>query len=185
MRLSIVLLFALSAWVSAQTRGIGYIPSAHGVGGGARVVRPVGGRGLYGGWGWGGYGGGSTNITVMAPGEREAGSTPRSVLNTSSTYTPDRPKPELRVYDMLPAPGEVGQGAPVAVTPQKGPEQVTPTVYLIAFRKGGVESVYTYWFERDQLNFVTVHHDVKQVPVADLDRPLTELLNRKRGIEFR
>lgn len=168
MRLLAGLLLLLSV-VEAQQRGVGYTPPPPAPRGGVRGIR--GGGWIP--WGWGG----GTNVTVVTPNAEKP--KPASPLVVSPNYQADRPKPEMREYDSLPAPGPV-------VEKELPAEANAATVYLIAFRAGGgVESVYTYWIENNELHFVTTRNDVRSAPLAKVDRTLTELLNRKRNVEFR
>ena len=153
--------------LAAQQRGVFSYPPAPSRPSGGGVVRP-GHRGGWIPWGW--NGGGGTHVTVVAPGADQP-TKPASPLTVSPTYQADKPRPEMREYGSL--------------EPQR-PAEANSTVYLIAFRQGGgVESVFTYWIENREFHFVTVRYEVKHAPLDSIDRPLTELLNRKRQVDFR
>ena len=175
-------------WASigeAQNRGVGYTPPPAARGAGPRVW---GGRG--GGWvPWGGFGG--PNVTVVNPAPEAA--KPATPMVASPTYQADKPKPEMREYGSLPAPGPVQEESAAVTNPavtnpavtNPGAANAPASIQLIALRTGGVEAVRTYWYEGSQLHFVTAQYEIKEVALSAVDRPLTELLNRKRGIEFR
>lgn len=98
----------------------------------------------------------------------------------------------MREYDSLPAPGPVREESTVGPVREESSAATNPgavnapaAIHLIALRAGGVEAVRTYWYEGGQLHFVTAQYEIKGVALSAVDRPLTELLNRKRGIEFR
>jgi len=59
-----------------------------------------------------------------------------------------------------------------------------PTIYLIALKTGTIYPALGYWTEQDRLHFITLRGEHQQIPIEQLDRPLTEKLNRERGLEF-
>jgi hypothetical protein len=72
----------------------------------------------------------------------------------------------------------------------EAPQQPEPTggrsqIYLIAARDGVVWAALAYWTEGANLHFVTIKGDKKQIPLAQIDRDLSEQFNRERGVPFR
>jgi len=65
------------------------------------------------------------------------------------------------------------------------PDVSRSPVYLIATTDSVVWAALAYWIEDDVLHFVTSKNERKQIPLSQIDRPLTEQLNRERNIELR
>jgi hypothetical protein len=57
-------------------------------------------------------------------------------------------------------------------------------LYLIAFRDRSIFAAVAYWTEGDTLHYVTQEHELKQAPLATVDRSLTGKLNGERGVAF-
>jgi hypothetical protein len=71
------------------------------------------------------------------------------------------------------------------IRPQARYESPRSPVYLIATTDSVVWAALAYWVEDDVLHFVTSKGERRQIPFSQLDRPLTEQLNRERNVELR
>jgi hypothetical protein len=73
------------------------------------------------------------------------------------------------------------------VQPAPPPEErkYEQPLYLVAFNDHTIRAVLAYWVEGATLHYVTMDHEQKQVPLASIDRALSERFNRERNIEFR
>jgi len=78
----------------------------------------------------------------------------------------------LRIYD-----------APVR-TPAAEPAE-PPLSFLIATTDRSVFSASAYWVEGDTLHYITPRGKHEQIPLAKVDRPLSEKLNEGHEVEFR
>lgn len=58
------------------------------------------------------------------------------------------------------------------------------TLYLIALRDGTIYAAVGYWTEDNQLHWITLQGKRHAVALEALDRPLTQRLNRERGLEI-
>jgi hypothetical protein len=82
-----------------------------------------------------------------------------------------------------PAPPVILQGTP---PPQPNASRAigdTPS-FLIAFNDHNIKLVAAYWTEKNSLKYVTMEHEIKTVPLADVDRDLSTRLNQERGVQF-
>lgn len=59
-----------------------------------------------------------------------------------------------------------------------------PLIYLLATRQGPIWAAVAYWVEGETLHFVTPQHERKSILLGDLDREMSERLNRERRVEF-
>jgi hypothetical protein len=59
------------------------------------------------------------------------------------------------------------------------------TIYLIAFTDHRIQAAIAYWVDGGVLHYVTRQHEQRQVLLGNVDRNLTEQLNRDRHIDFR
>ena len=57
-------------------------------------------------------------------------------------------------------------------------------LYLVAFNDSVIRAVLAYWVEGAALHYVTMEHAQKQVPLASIDRALSERLNGERNVTF-
>jgi len=104
---------------------------------------------------------------------------PQVVINQYFTGEPPRPaegksaeESKLRIYE-----------APVR-TPAAEPAE--PAVsFLIATTDRSVFSASAYWVEGDTLHYVTPRGKHEQIPLAKVDRQLSEKLNEGHQVEFR
>jgi len=92
---------------------------------------------------------------------------PAVVINQG--YEPEQPVPLVREYPPPPA---------TAPRPEESP------LYLIAFKDGIIRAALAYWVEGDQLHYVTMDREMKQVPLNTLDRELSARLNHERHVTF-
>jgi hypothetical protein len=58
-------------------------------------------------------------------------------------------------------------------------------VYLIALADGVIWAATAYWMDDGTLHFVTTKNERRSTPLSQLDRELTERLNRERGVDIR
>ena len=91
------------------------------------------------------------------------------VVVINQGYQPEQPVPVVREYPPPPAP--------------RPPADETP-LYLIAFKDGIIRAALAYWAEGDQLHYVTMDREMKQVPLNTLDRELSTRLNHERHVSF-
>jgi hypothetical protein len=108
------------------------------------------------------------NITVM---------TAPAADTTPSTIIVNNPTPRSEEARSEPKKDE----APQQPEPTAGRSQI----YLIAARDGIVWAALAYWTEGANLHFVTIKGEKKQMPLAQIDRDLSEQFNRERGVPFR
>ena len=143
-------------------------------------IYPVfyGGLGYYGGY-YGGFGyddpyayspyaspySGNSSDYGYAP------ATAPAVIVNQEFQTGPAPAAMLREYT---AP------APSATVQRKYDEPL----YLVAFNDGVIRAVLAYWLEGAALHYVTMEHAQKQVPLASIDRALSERLNGERNVTF-
>jgi hypothetical protein len=59
----------------------------------------------------------------------------------------------------------------------------TPIV-LIASKDGSVYAARAWWVEEETLHFVSTAHELRKVRLAQVDRALSDRLNRERGVEL-
>jgi len=57
-------------------------------------------------------------------------------------------------------------------------------IYLIAQKDGVIHAAASYWVQNGALHYVTLQHEEKTVAVADIDRALTNQLNRERHVNL-
>jgi hypothetical protein len=57
-------------------------------------------------------------------------------------------------------------------------------IYLIAFNDGVIRAVLAYWVDGTILHYVTLDHVQKQVPLASINRALSERFNGERNVPF-
>ncbi len=88
-------------------------------------------------------------------------------------YAPQQPPPPPMVIAAAPQP-------PQNVSRAAGD---TPS-FLIAFNDHNIKLVAAYWTEKSSLKYVTMEHEIKTVPLADVDRDLSRRLNQERGVQF-
>ena len=102
------------------------------------------------------------------------------VYAPANTQTPvaepyqQRPNPVMREYDSYGQ--ELGRGSSARAE--------LPPIYLIALQDHTILAAEAYWLENGILHYVTLQHEQKQIPVAGVDRGLSERLNRERRVPF-
>ena len=94
-------------------------------------------------------------------------------------FQPDHVNPLVREYPVPPPQpsgnlNEPGQNAAADREP----------LYLLATNDGVIRAVLAYWAEKDTVQYVTMDHERKSLPLASIDRQLSARLNRERGISF-
>ena len=72
-----------------------------------------------------------------------------------------------------------------ATRPPDDSTDFRPTLYLIALKDRNIRPALTYWVESGVLHYVTMEHEMKDLPVDSVDRALSERLNRERNMNFR
>ncbi len=60
-----------------------------------------------------------------------------------------------------------------------------PPLYLIARKDDSVIAAIAYWVDGDTLHYVDRRHEPKQIRLDEVDRGLSEQLNRERRVDFR
>ena len=68
--------------------------------------------------------------------------------------------------------------------PAPAPAYRTP-IYKIAFQDHRIVSALAYWVKDGLLHYVTLEHEMKDVPIQSVDRRFSEQLNRDLGLTFR
>lgn len=134
------------------------------------------------------------NITVVVP-QQPA---PSVVINQS--FTPETARPLLRDYSESDLPESNPSNSSVRIyeapmrsggtnnQPRTGnlaPQaDDKPTIYLIALKDSSIHSAIGYWVEDSTLHYVTPQGTANRVTLDQVDRDITEQLNRDRHIEF-
>jgi hypothetical protein len=90
-------------------------------------------------------------------------------------------QPSVRVYD---APMRPRERAPEPARSYEPPPSDEATIYLIAFKDSSVHQAIGYWLEGNTLHYVTPQGSVNRITMDQVDRPLSERLNRERNMEF-
>jgi hypothetical protein len=111
------------------------------------------------------------NFTMYAPPQAAPPVVINQYFSGEAARPAARPPAEdsnLRVYD---AP------APQPAEP--------PLSFLIATTDRSVFSASAYWVEGDTLHYITPRGKHEQIPLAKVDRPLSEQLNEGHAVEFR
>ena len=102
--------------------------------------------------------------------------------NVTVIYPPQQSAPSpvvVREYDEY---GQEVRRAPAA-TGGANSNGGSP-IYLIAFKDHTIKPAAAYWVEANTLHYVTLERQQIQVSLDSVDRPLSEQLNRERGVEF-
>jgi hypothetical protein len=103
----------------------------------------------------------SNNVTVVIP--------PMSA---------QRANPIIREYDQYGQEIQRGAEAPAPAAPSGSP------VYLIAFTDHVIRAVAAYWVSGNTLHYVSIDHQEHTVALDQVDRALSEQLNRERRVQF-
>jgi hypothetical protein len=156
------------------------------------------GRGLYGGFGYGyglglyGYGlgyGGYPYYYDYSPYTNPSYSYPSYEYNPSPNVTVIYPAQQAQpVYSAPPQTvmrsyDQYGQAVQPAASSQDSPSG--SPIYLIATKDQTIHAAAAYWVDGGALHYVTLQHEVKQVPLDSVDRDLSQQLNRERRVAFR
>jgi hypothetical protein len=86
--------------------------------------------------------------------------------------------PSMHEYDQYGQ--EIYRGASAAPAPGPGGSPV----YLIAFNDHVIRAAAAYWVSGNTLHYVTLDRQEHQVPIDQVDRSLSEQLNRERRVQF-
>jgi hypothetical protein len=94
-------------------------------------------------------------------------------------FQPDHVAPLVREYPGPPPqpPGNSNEFAPNAAADRE-------PLYLLATNDGVIRAVLAYWAEKDTVQYVTMDHERKSLPISAIDRQLSSRLNRERGVSF-
>jgi hypothetical protein len=119
-------------------------------------------------------------------------SAPAPTVIINNNYVAERANPVVRDYSNEALP-ETPSGirtyqAPIPNNAEGRPiRRVTddkPTVYLLALHDGTVLSCLAFWREKDEVYVVTTKQVHRKVGRDQVDRALSEQLNRERGVDF-
>lgn len=158
------------------------------------------GRGLYGGFGYGyglglyGYGLGYWGYPYYydySPYTYPSYSYPSYEYNPSPNVTVIYPAQQTQTQPVYSAPAQpvtrsydqYGQAVQPAGSSQDS-SSGSP-IYLIATKDQSIHAAAAYWVDGATLRYVTLQHEVKQVPLDSVDRDLSQQLNRERRVAFR
>jgi len=173
----------------------------------------VGGFWPWWGWGggWGGWGGGywpaysdwgydpydypaaypaynydySNAYPVSSyPAYAPSQSAPNNVTIVIPQASAQRANPIIREYDQYGQ--EILRSGDTSMAPPGGSmaPSAGPPVYLIAFKDRVIRAVSAYWVSGNTLHYVTLDHQEQTVALDQLDRALSEQLNRERRVQF-
>jgi hypothetical protein len=92
----------------------------------------------------------------------------------------DSPSPLIREYDQY---GQEIRRAPAAVDNSASASGGSP-IYLIAFKDRSIRAANAYWVEGNILHYVTIDHQQREASLDNIDRALSEQLNRERRVAF-
>jgi hypothetical protein len=121
-----------------------------------------------------GYPGGSGGVTVVtSPGASDT--TPSAIIINNTGRERYQTRTESQSAESTAQPTEQRQSETRAT---RSP------VYLIALNTGIIWMAVAYWSEGGDLHFITTKNERKQIPFSQLDRSLTEQLNRERNVTF-
>ncbi|MCL4402622.1 MAG: hypothetical protein M1436_08180 [Acidobacteria bacterium] len=74
--------------------------------------------------------------------------------------------------------------APARSTAEMAAAEPATPGYLFAFKDHSIYSAVAYWVQGDTLHYFTAGNTHNQVSLSLLDRPLTERLNKERGVSI-
>jgi hypothetical protein len=115
----------------------------------------------------------SPNVTVVYPQQAQP-------QMTNAYYVQQRANPVVHDYD------EYGQEVKRPTgnsSPEPSASSGSP-LYLIAMKDGVIRAAVAYWVNGQTLHYVTMEHQEKQAPIAQIDRSLSQQLNRERHVQF-
>lgn len=112
----------------------------------------------------------SSNVTVVYPNQQ--------TYPANSVYV-QRARPVSHDYD------EYGQEVqPSAPQAGSAPAASGSPIYLVAMKGGVIRAAASYWVNGETLHYVTMEHQELQAPLGNVDRALSEQLNRERHVQF-
>lgn len=129
---------------------------------------------------------------VPVPVQQQVQPAPAVIIN--QYYSPEQVRPELKEYSDLPqarahapahAPAPKPAAAPAPANPEQAVDSSKPTITLLAFKDSTVVAAIAYWEQANEIHYVTNNFSKRIVPVASLDRALSEQLNKERKVEFK
>lgn len=129
---------------------------------------------------------------VPVPVQQQVQPAPAVIIN--QYYSPEQVRPELKEYADLPearthssAPRPTPKPAaePAPASPEHTVDSSKPTITLLAFKDSTVVAAIAYWEQAGEIHYVTNNFSKKIVPVASLDKALSEQLNKERKVEFK
>lgn len=74
--------------------------------------------------------------------------------------------------------------APSAQPAANSATEPKPTIYLIAFKDGSIQTSLGYWVEGDTLQYITPRGTINKASLELVDRQLSQQLNKERDLEF-
>jgi hypothetical protein len=130
--------------------------------------------GYYGGYDYPAYQS-SPNVTVVYPQQAQA-----QPQMTNAYYVQQRANPVVHDYD------EYGQEVkrPSGNSQAESSAPSASPIYLIAMKDGIIRAAVAYWVNGATVHYVTMEHQEKQAPLAQIDRSLSQQLNRERHVHF-
>jgi hypothetical protein len=134
----------------------------------------------------------SPNVTVVMP-QQPA---PSVVINHH--YTPETAAPAMREYSSGELPESGGVRVYEAPRTNQSPKEDAvkrqafprseasdkPTIFLIALKDSTIRQAIGYWIEDDTLQFVTPQGKITHITLDNLDKDLSEQLNKERNLDF-
>jgi hypothetical protein len=104
----------------------------------------------------------------------------------NNNYIPERAQPPaIRTYpDYPPPPPREPEPSSAGRYPGPPPSN-EPLLYLIARTDDSVIAAVAYWVDGATLHYVDRRHEHRQMPLQQVDRALSEQLNRERRVDFR
>ncbi len=115
----------------------------------------------------------SPNVSVIYPAQTQP---------VTNTVYVQRAQPVIRTYDQYGQ--EVNPGGGVPTTAGGSASSAGSPIYLVAMKDGIIRAAAAYWVNGQTLHYVTLEHSEQQVPLSNVDRSLSEQLNRERHVQF-
>jgi hypothetical protein len=126
---------------------------------------------------WPAYGGGFTYPYPQQP---------NVIVIQQPSAPPQQPAPQVIIQNFA-TPAE-SDTVSIYQAPSRKPVEtstVNPEYYLIAFKDNTIYSALGYWIEGDTLHYLTSGNVRNQVSLELVDEPLTERLNKDRGVDVK
>jgi hypothetical protein len=118
----------------------------------------------------------SPNVTVVYPQQAQAQPA------TNAYYVQQRANPVVHDYDEYGQ--EVKRPNGNSSAEPSAPASSGSPLYLIAMKDGVIRAAVAYWVNGPTIHYVTMDHQEKQAPLAQIDRSLSQQLNRERHVQF-